>query len=319
MDRDATTIKLERRVRKAPRQPTARPAARPGRARRQPRRRSRRDDVREFMADPGLCPHCHRALGRGDGGVGMKITLERWRRTTRAAEGKDDSRPQSSPMDSTRRGRTDLAAHQAGLFMTTARDGRNGSGGARVSLLPHARGAGMETTRLRPTGANLSMRSRTFRAGAAMYQGTLANVGGPVQKSEPPFEPEPVGRTQTDLRRADLSEADLEWDGPKLERTCETGGGPAGGPEWAKTAPLFLQRGASATMRRDLPGGVWSRDAPEALRHEKSHLKRWRRTTRAEARDDFSLRAPDGPGHGRDHGRRRIRPVAYDPLRRWLG
>lgn len=62
MDRDATTIKLERRVRKLTRVNRVLVAQRDRAVRDANRAELLADDIREFMDHPGLCPHCRRAL-----------------------------------------------------------------------------------------------------------------------------------------------------------------------------------------------------------------------------------------------------------------
>ena len=62
MERDAITIKLERRVRKLTRVNRVLVAQRDRAVRDANRAELLADDIREFMADPGLCPHCRRAL-----------------------------------------------------------------------------------------------------------------------------------------------------------------------------------------------------------------------------------------------------------------
>ena len=62
MDRDATTIKLERRVRKLTRVNRLLVLQRDRAVRDANRAAVLVEDVREFMDHPGLCPHCRRAL-----------------------------------------------------------------------------------------------------------------------------------------------------------------------------------------------------------------------------------------------------------------
>lgn len=62
MDRDATTIKLERRVRKLTRVNRLLVSQRDKAIRDANRAAVLVDDVNEFMNHPGLCPHCRRAL-----------------------------------------------------------------------------------------------------------------------------------------------------------------------------------------------------------------------------------------------------------------
>lgn len=62
MDRDATTIKLERRVRKLTRVNRLLVLQRDRAVRDADRAAVLVEDVREFIDHPGLCPHCRRAL-----------------------------------------------------------------------------------------------------------------------------------------------------------------------------------------------------------------------------------------------------------------
>lgn len=62
MDRDATTIKLERRVRKLTRVNRLLVSQRDRAVRDANRAAVLVEDVREFIDHPGLCPHCRRAL-----------------------------------------------------------------------------------------------------------------------------------------------------------------------------------------------------------------------------------------------------------------
>ena len=62
MERDSTTLKLERRIRKLVRVNRLLVSQRDQAVRDANRAAVLVDDVREFMADPGLCPHCRRAL-----------------------------------------------------------------------------------------------------------------------------------------------------------------------------------------------------------------------------------------------------------------
>lgn len=62
MDRDATTIKLERRVRKLTRVNRLLVLQRDRAVRDANRAAVLYEDVREFIDHPGLCPHCRRAL-----------------------------------------------------------------------------------------------------------------------------------------------------------------------------------------------------------------------------------------------------------------
>ena len=62
MDRDATTIKLERRVRKLTRVNRLLVSQRDQAVRDANRAAVLVEDVREFIDNPGLCPHCRRAL-----------------------------------------------------------------------------------------------------------------------------------------------------------------------------------------------------------------------------------------------------------------
>ena len=62
MDRDATTIKLERRVRKLTRVNRLLVSQRDRAMRDANRAAVLVEDVREFIDHPGLCPHCRRAL-----------------------------------------------------------------------------------------------------------------------------------------------------------------------------------------------------------------------------------------------------------------
>ena len=62
MDRDATTIKLERRVRKLTRVNRLLVLQRDRAVRDANRAAVLVEDVREFIDHPGLCPHCRRAL-----------------------------------------------------------------------------------------------------------------------------------------------------------------------------------------------------------------------------------------------------------------
>lgn len=62
MDRDATTIKLERRVRKLTRVNRLLVSQRDRAVRDANRAAVLYEDVREFIDHPGLCPHCRRAL-----------------------------------------------------------------------------------------------------------------------------------------------------------------------------------------------------------------------------------------------------------------
>ena len=62
MDRDATTIKLERRVRKLTRVNRLLVVQRDRAVRDANRAAVLYEDVREFIDHPGLCPHCRRAL-----------------------------------------------------------------------------------------------------------------------------------------------------------------------------------------------------------------------------------------------------------------
>lgn len=62
MERDATTIKLERRVRKLTRVNRLLVSQRDKAIRDANRAELLADDIREFMDHPGLCLHCRRAL-----------------------------------------------------------------------------------------------------------------------------------------------------------------------------------------------------------------------------------------------------------------
>ena len=62
MERDAITIKLERRVRKLTRVNQILVSQRDKAIRDANRAAVLVDEVREFMDHPGLCPHCRRAL-----------------------------------------------------------------------------------------------------------------------------------------------------------------------------------------------------------------------------------------------------------------
>ncbi len=62
MERDETTVKLERRIRRLTRVNRALVAQRDRAVRDANRAAVELDDVREFMDHTGLCPHCRRAL-----------------------------------------------------------------------------------------------------------------------------------------------------------------------------------------------------------------------------------------------------------------
>lgn len=62
MERDAITVRLERRVRKLTRVNRVLVAQRDRAVRDANRAELLADDIREFMDYPGLCPHCRRAL-----------------------------------------------------------------------------------------------------------------------------------------------------------------------------------------------------------------------------------------------------------------